>query len=55
MGKEVTKKWRNAKSDETGICIRFSCGDNSSCASGDVKFVIVFVFLIIFVFLFVFV
>ena len=30
LGKVVTKKWRVAKSDEPGICIRFSCRDNSS-------------------------
>ena len=30
VGMVVTKEWRKAKSAEAGICIRFSCRDNSS-------------------------
>ena len=30
VGKVVTKERRKAKSAEPGICIRFSCRDNSS-------------------------
>ena len=30
VGMVVTKEWRNVKSADAGICIRFSCRDNSS-------------------------